>query len=127
MVTVCSLLQSLLCGNKEKPHIDFLMDLSKLLPLICTTFLFSYVWGLGGNLVEKSMDAFDTFCRDLFSETHDVKVNCYRYQYIVCSYCADSKYGVWFCNGLFIEVTTRECLECQFDIFQWFMQNTITT
>jgi dynein heavy chain len=50
------------------------MDLSKLLPLICTTFLFAYVWGIGGNLTEKSMDAFDTFCRDLFGDTHDVKV-----------------------------------------------------
>lgn len=74
MVTVCSLLKSLLCGKEEKPHVDFKMDLSKLLPLICTTFVFSYVWGLGGNLTEKSMDAFDTFCRDLFGETHDVKV-----------------------------------------------------
>lgn len=24
--------------------------------------------------MEKSMDAFDSFCRDLFGETHDVKV-----------------------------------------------------
>lgn len=74
VTTVCSLLNSLLCGNDEKPHVDFSMDLSKLLPLICTTFVFSYIWGLGGNLIEKSMDAFDTFCRDLFGETHDVKV-----------------------------------------------------
>lgn len=66
---------SLLCGAGDKPHVDFKMDLSKLLPLICTTFVFAYVWGLGGNLVEKSMDAFDTFCRDLFGETHDVKVS----------------------------------------------------
>ncbi len=65
---------SLFCGIKDKPQIDFNMDLSKLLPLICTTFLFAYVWGLGGNLIEKSMDTFDTFCRDLFGETHDVKV-----------------------------------------------------
>lgn len=65
---------ALLCGKDEKPTVDFQMDLSKLLPLICTTFLFSYVWGLGGNLVEKSMDSFDTFCRDLFSENHDAKV-----------------------------------------------------
>jgi len=75
VTTVCSLLKSLLCGTDEKPAVDFKIDLSKLLPLICTTFLFAYLWGLGGNLVEKSMDAFDTFCRDLFGETHDVKVS----------------------------------------------------
>lgn len=71
-------MMSLLYGIKDKPHIDFKMDLSKLLPLLCTTFLFAYVWGLGGNLVEKSMDAFDTFCRDLFGETHDVKVSIHQ-------------------------------------------------
>lgn len=74
VATICSLLVALLCGNKDKPLIDSKMDLSKLLPLICTTFLFAYVWGIGGNLLEKSMDTFDTFCRDLFGETHDVKV-----------------------------------------------------
>lgn len=66
---------SLLCGNGDKPSVDCKMDLSKLLPLICTTFMFAYIWGIGGNLVEKSMDAFDTFCRDLFGDNHDVKVN----------------------------------------------------
>lgn len=73
VATVCSILVSLLC-NKDKPSIDNKMDLSKLLPLICTTFLFAYVWGLGGNLIEKSMDTFDTFSRDLFGDNHDVKV-----------------------------------------------------
>lgn len=78
VATVCSLIVSLLCGNKDKPSIDNKMDLSKLLPLICTTFLFAYVWGVGGNLVEKSMDTFDSFCRDLFGDTHDVKVGPYH-------------------------------------------------
>ena len=50
------------------------MASEKLHSLICTSFLFCYVWCIGGNLVEKSMDAFDTFCRDLFSEIHEVKV-----------------------------------------------------
>jgi len=54
--------------------VDFSMDPAKLHPIICTTFVFAYVWSLGGNLVEKSMDAFDTFSRDLFGDTHDVKV-----------------------------------------------------
>ena len=50
------------------------MATEKLHPLICTCFVFCYVWCLGGNLVEKSMDMFDTFCRDLFGENQDVKV-----------------------------------------------------
>ena len=66
---------SLLCGTEDKTTVDFKMDPIKLCPLICTTFLFAYVWGLGGNLVEKSMDAFDTFCRDLFGDIQDLKVS----------------------------------------------------
>ena len=69
---LCSLLQSLLVGPQSK--VDLSMAADKLHPLICTCFLFCYVWCLGGNLVDKSMDAFDTFCRDLFGETQDVKV-----------------------------------------------------
>lgn len=69
---LCSLLQSLLVSPQSS--VDISMATDKLHPLICTCFLFCYVWCLGGNLVEKSMDAFDTFCRDLFSEQQDVKV-----------------------------------------------------
>ena len=66
------LMQSLLCG--EKTAVDLSTEPSKLHPLVCTVFVFCYVWCIGGNLVESSMDAFDTFCRELFSDTHDVKV-----------------------------------------------------
>ncbi len=74
VMTLCSLLSSLLCGVGDKPTVDFTMDPAKLHPFICTTFVFAYVWSVGGNLMEKSMDTFDTFARDLFSETQDVKV-----------------------------------------------------
>ena len=69
---LCSLLQSLLAGPNS--NVDISMATEKLHPLICTCFLFCYVWCVGGNLTENSMDTFDTFCRDLFSENHDVKV-----------------------------------------------------
>lgn len=65
---------SLLCGSDDKPAVDLSMDPTKLHPLITTVFIFSYVWSVGGNLVEKSMDAFDSFCRELFGDNHEVKV-----------------------------------------------------
>ena len=73
-MTLCALMTSLLCGGGDKPAVDFSMDPTKLHPLITTVFVFSYVWSVGGNLVEKSMDAFDSFCRELFSDNHEVKV-----------------------------------------------------
>lgn len=73
VTTMCCLLESFFFPEKGGP--DFNMDTNKLHSLICTTFLFVFLWSVGGNLVETSMDAFDTFTRDLFSDTHDVKVN----------------------------------------------------
>ena len=75
VMTLCALMTSLLCGTGDKPAVDFSMDQARLQPLITTVFVFSFVWSVGGNLVEKSMDAFDSFCRDLFSDNHDVKVS----------------------------------------------------
>ncbi|XP_020606446.1 dynein heavy chain 6, axonemal-like [Orbicella faveolata] len=72
VTTMCCLLESFFFPEKGGP--DFNMDTNKLHSLICTTFLFVFLWSVGGNLVETSMDAFDTFTRDLFSDTHDVKL-----------------------------------------------------
>ena len=99
VMTLCSLLSSLLCGVGDKPLVDFTTDQAKLHPLICTTFVFAYVWSVGGNLVEKSMDAFDTFARDLFSETPDVKVFInFPHQYDLQHYC--SLYSIQYVYGL---------------------------
>ena len=72
VATLCSLLDALILKNN--PPVDLTLEPAKLHPFICTLFFFAYVWSIGGNLTEKSMDAFDTFVRDLFSDTHDVKV-----------------------------------------------------
>ncbi|XP_065911794.1 dynein axonemal heavy chain 6-like [Dysidea avara] len=72
VVTISSLLTSLLFTGNNK--IDPNKDPASLHPLICTTFFFAYVWSLGGNLITKSMEGFDSFVRDLFSDTHDVKI-----------------------------------------------------
>ncbi|KAJ7381904.1 Dynein heavy chain 6, axonemal [Desmophyllum pertusum] len=72
VTTMCCLLESFFFPEKGGP--DFNMDTNKLNSLICTTFLFTFLWSMAGNLVETSMDAFDTFARDLFSDTQDVKL-----------------------------------------------------
>ena len=76
VATLCSLLYALIFKNN--PPVDLTMEPTKLHPFICTLFFFAYVWSIGGNLVEKSMDAFDSFVRELFSDTHDVKVQLQR-------------------------------------------------
>jgi len=69
--TLCSLLDSLLVINKD---VDTRLEEVKLKSTICTTFVFCYVWAIGGNLRAVSWDAFDTFVRNQFEENGDAKV-----------------------------------------------------
>ena len=71
--TLCSLLESLLILGKD---VDPKLEESKLKAAICTTFVFCYVWSIGGNLRSSSWDNFDTFVRNLFEENPDCKVIC---------------------------------------------------
>ena len=71
VATLCSLFESLLLQD----GLDLNMDTNRLHSLIATTFLFAYVWSIGGNLIEKCMDMFDSFVRELFAECHEVRVS----------------------------------------------------
>ena len=54
---------------------DLSADALKLHPLICTTFVFCYLWSIGGNIIDSNWDAFDTYVRKQFDENGDAKVN----------------------------------------------------
>ena len=71
IVTVCDLLEALLTGQGG-PNLK--EDPLKLHPLVAITFVFAFVWGLGGNLVESFFDPFDSFVRDLFNDNQNVKI-----------------------------------------------------
>ena len=68
---LCQLLKVLLL---VKGGPDLKMDIAKLHPLLCTTFVFCFVWSIGGNLTDNNWDAFDTFTRQLFEDNGDAKV-----------------------------------------------------
>ena len=70
--TLCKLLQVLVV-NKGGP--DPNMDPTKLHPLICISFVFCYLWAIGGNLTDNCWDAFDTFMRGVFDDNQDAKVD----------------------------------------------------
>ena len=54
--------------------VDLKLEETKLKSVICTTFVFCYVWAIGGNLKSTSWDAFDTFVRGQFEENPDAKL-----------------------------------------------------
>nr|XP_046259789.1 dynein axonemal heavy chain 6 isoform X2 [Scatophagus argus] len=71
VTTLCSLLEALLLG-KGGP--DLKMDSKPLNSVLCQTFIFCYLWALGGNLTSSHWDAFDTFVREQFEENSDAKL-----------------------------------------------------
>ncbi|XP_075229380.1 dynein heavy chain at 16F [Lycorma delicatula] len=65
---LCSLMESLLT---EPGVIDKNLDKSRLKTLICQIFIFSYLWALGGNLIDESQEKFDHFVNEQFEEHPD--------------------------------------------------------
>lgn len=47
---------------------------SKVRSFLCQTFIFSYVWGLGGNLLDESKERFETFVQDQFDDNPDARL-----------------------------------------------------
>lgn len=70
--TLCKLLEVMLTF-KGAPNLN--LDAQKLNPLLCTVFVFCYVWGVGGNIIEANWDAFDNFVRQQFDDNGDCRVS----------------------------------------------------
>lgn len=71
VTSLCKLLESLLFGRGGP---DLSQDPAKLNQLICTTFIFCYLWCVGGNIVESQWDSFDTYVRTQFEDNGDAKL-----------------------------------------------------
>ena len=52
----------------------FFQEQTKLNTVLCQTFVFCYLWSLGGNLTENHWDSFDTFIRTQFDDNPDARV-----------------------------------------------------
>uniref|UniRef100_A0A8C4HR50 Dynein, axonemal, heavy chain 6 n=2 Tax=Dicentrarchus labrax TaxID=13489 RepID=A0A8C4HR50_DICLA len=71
VATLCSLLEALLLGEGGP---DLKMDSKYLHSVLCQTFLFCYLWAVGGNLTCSHWDAFDTFVREQFEDKSNAKL-----------------------------------------------------
>ncbi|KAI5628238.1 dynein heavy chain 6, axonemal isoform X2 [Silurus asotus] len=70
VTTLCCLLEAMLFSN-DSPSLK--MDSARLNIVLCQTFLFCYVWAIGGNLTDSCWDAFDSFVRQQFEDNTDAK------------------------------------------------------
>ncbi|KAL7403678.1 hypothetical protein ABVT39_003711 [Epinephelus coioides] len=71
VTTLCSLLEALLLGSGGP---DLKMDSKYLNTILCQTFIFCYLWAVGGNLTSSHWDAFDTFIREQFEDNSNAKL-----------------------------------------------------
>nr|XP_035128016.2 dynein axonemal heavy chain 6 isoform X3 [Callithrix jacchus] len=71
VTTLCCLLESLILG---KDGVNLAMEQIKLNTILCQTFVFCYLWALGGNLTEHYWDSFDTFIRTQFDDNPDARL-----------------------------------------------------
>ncbi|XP_035385934.1 dynein heavy chain 6, axonemal [Electrophorus electricus] len=71
VATLCCLLEALLFSERAP---SLALEPHKLHTLLCQTFVFCYLWAVGGNLAETSWDAFDGFVRQQFEDNADAKL-----------------------------------------------------
>ncbi|KAL6467190.1 hypothetical protein MHYP_G00249940 [Metynnis hypsauchen] len=71
VTTLCCLLEALLF-SEGSPSLK--MDSNRLNSVLCQTFIFCYLWAVGGNLTDSCWDAFDTFLRQQFEDNNDAKL-----------------------------------------------------
>ncbi|XP_028297484.1 dynein heavy chain 6, axonemal-like, partial [Gouania willdenowi] len=71
VTTLCSLLEALLLGEGGP---DLHMSSTQLNMILCQTFIFCYLWAVGGNLLCSYWDAFDDFLKQQFEENSDAKL-----------------------------------------------------
>ncbi|XP_055873384.1 dynein axonemal heavy chain 6-like isoform X2 [Biomphalaria glabrata] len=72
VVTLCHLLEALIFPARG--GLDMNLEQGKLHMLIAQTFVFSYLWSVGGNLTENYWDAFDTFVKTQFDDMGEAKL-----------------------------------------------------
>ena len=75
VISLCKLMESLLF---QRGGPDFAQDPARLHSLIATTFVFCFVWTIGGNITESQWDSFDTFTKGLFEDNAEVKVSLHQ-------------------------------------------------
>ncbi|KAK0176317.1 hypothetical protein PV328_000464 [Microctonus aethiopoides] len=68
---VCSLLESILI---EPGAINKNLEKSRLSVFIVQSFIFSYIWGIGGNIIDESREIFDVFVSNQFEKNPDAKL-----------------------------------------------------
>ena len=75
---LCSLLESIIL---EPNAIDKSADISKTKSFLLQSFILSYIWAIGGNVIDTSRETFELFVKDLFENNPLSRYFCSFYNY----------------------------------------------
>jgi dynein heavy chain len=67
---MCNMFESLI---REPGLLEKTLDRSRSRSIICQTFIFSYIWSVGGNLLDSSREKFEIFVHDQFDDNPDAQ------------------------------------------------------
>ncbi|XP_065162410.1 dynein axonemal heavy chain 6 isoform X2 [Atheta coriaria] len=73
-ISKVSMVCALMKGIIENTKMDRIGEKAKVRNYICQSFMFSYIWGLGGNLDDISKEKFESFVREQFDEHADARI-----------------------------------------------------
>ncbi|XP_054276499.1 dynein axonemal heavy chain 6-like [Macrosteles quadrilineatus] len=68
---MCNMFESLI---REPGLLEKTLDRSRTRSIICQTFVFSYIWSVGGNLIDSSRETFEKFVHDQFEDNPDAQL-----------------------------------------------------
>lgn len=74
-------------------------DKLRLKNFLCQAFIFSALWGLGGNILETGRDGLDICIREIFDDHPDARYECKAHSLfgcIVLTSLNDSKFHLFF-------------------------------
>lgn len=60
---ICALLESILL---EPGSVDKTADRSRVKTFLIQSFIFSYIWGIGGNVIDAYRETFELFVKEQF-------------------------------------------------------------
>lgn len=62
---LCALIESILL---EPNVIDKSAEITKVKSFLTQSFILSYIWAIGGNVIDTSREAFELFVKDQFDD-----------------------------------------------------------
>ena len=91
--STCKLIEAMLTQKDDPFKVEAEFDAMR--PMLAYTFIFSYVWGMGGFLNDESKGNFDAFARQAFNDVPGTSIPSARSVYSYYMSYKEEKFVMW--------------------------------